>query len=63
MGALFPGDEYEVAVVWVWRANELGLRRGAEEDEEDKPRRERSTLKLDRRERGGNGEEAFRPRR
>jgi hypothetical protein len=41
---------------------DIGLRRGALDDEEDKPRRVRSMLKLERCERGGNGEELFRVR-
>lgn len=41
---------------------DIGLRRGALDDDEDKPRRVKSILKLERRESGGNGEELLRVR-
>jgi hypothetical protein len=60
VGELCPVVDTEVEVVCVCRAGEFGLRRGAEDDEEDNPRRAKSTLKLDRRESGGKGEELLR---
>jgi hypothetical protein len=53
-------DAIEVAVVFVFGKVELGLRRGAEDDEDDKPRRARSRLKVENRDSGGNGEELVR---
>lgn len=53
----------DVNVVLVCTTGELGLRRGADEEDEDSPSRARSTLKLDRRVSGGNGEELLRLRR
>ncbi len=41
---------------------EVGLRPGADDDDEDKPSRARSTLKLDSLDNGGNGEELLRLR-
>jgi hypothetical protein len=41
---------------------DIGLCRGALDDEEDKPRRVKSILKLERCEKGGNGEELLRVR-
>jgi hypothetical protein len=49
----------EVAVVLVWGKEEVGLCRGAEEEEDANPKRAKSRLKLDNRERGGRGEEEF----
>jgi hypothetical protein len=40
----------------------VGLRRGAEDEEEDKPSLAKSTLKLESRDSGGKGEELFRLR-
>jgi hypothetical protein len=39
-----------------------GLRRGADDEDDDNPRRAKSILKLDSLERGGSGEEVFRAR-
>ena len=41
---------------------DIGLRRGALDDDDDKPRRVKSMLKLERRESGGNGDELLRVR-
>lgn len=53
-------DAIDVAVVVTFGTVELGLLRGADEDEEDNPRRARSILKLDNRDKGGCGEELVR---
>jgi hypothetical protein len=55
-------DDIEVEAVFVCGRGEVGLRRGAEEEDEDNPRRAKSRLKLDNRERGGSGDEVFRVR-
>lgn len=63
VGETSPGDDTaEVDVVWLCTTGEFGLRRGAEEDEDDRPSRAKSRLKLLSRERGGRGEELFRLR-
>jgi len=61
-GDACPVDDTDGDVVDVCTTGELGLRRGADEDDEDNPSRARSTLKLDSRVSGGNGEELLRLR-
>ena len=53
-------EEKDVVAVLICMFGEVGLLRGADEEEEDNPRRARSTLKLDNRESGGMGDELFR---
>lgn len=61
-GEACPVDATDVDVVLVCTAGEFGLRRGPDEEDEDNPSRARSTLKLDRRVSGGNGDELLRLR-
>ena len=61
-GEACPVEDSDVDVVCVCRTGVVGLRRGAEEEEEDKPSLAKSMLKLDSRDSGGNGEELFRLR-
>lgn len=49
-------------VGWLGEFGDIGLRRGALGDGEDKPMRVRSMLKLERCESGGSGEELLRAR-
>jgi hypothetical protein len=62
VGEARPVDETEVDVVWVVMTGVDGLRRGADDEDDDNPRRAKSILKLDSLERGGSGEEVFRAR-
>lgn len=59
-GDACPVDDTEVDVVSACMTGEFGLRRGADEEDEDNPSRAKSTLKLDRRESGGKGDELLR---
>ena len=56
-----PGivEEKEVAAVLDIGRGELGLRRGADEEGDDKPKRAKSRLNVDSRLRGGNGDDVF----
>jgi hypothetical protein len=46
-------------IAWIGEFGDIGLRRGALDEDEDKAMRVKSRLKLERRESGGNGEELF----
>ena len=62
VGDMRPAEDTDVAVVLVSGFGEVGLPRGAEDEEDDKLRRAISMLKLDSRDNGGKGDELLRLR-
>ena len=61
-GDACPVDDRDGDVVCACKTGVVGLRRGAEDEDEDRPSLAKSILKLDSRDSGGSGEELFRLR-